>query len=266
MIENKAVIVRAKKLSAGYKSNLLWSEADFSISAGEFVGLLGPNGAGKTTLFRILLGLIKPISGELKILGQPPQKGNPRIGYIPQRRVPDSESKLIAVEYVRLAISGTKYGFSLPAKSRQEYSLALETLNRVDGLDLAESPLSELSGGEMQRIFLAQALVSKPDLILLDEPLANLDIKRSNQLINLVHNIAKEDSIGVVLIAHDINPLLPVIDRIIYIVNGQVATGGLDQVVNSKTLSRLYNAPIEVIKDSKGRIAVLGTEGAIHHD
>jgi zinc/manganese transport system ATP-binding protein len=258
-------IVTARNLSAGYKDRLIWSEANFSVKPGEFIGLLGPNGAGKTTLFRMLLGLIKPIAGEIKILGKVPSQGNPKIGYIPQRRVQDSESKLIALEYVRLAASGTSWGFSLPKKTSQERAQALEVLKRVDGLELADRPLSELSGGEMQRVFLAQALVSKPDLLLLDEPLANMDIRRSTQLIRLVHAIAKQDNIGVVLIAHDINPLLPVIDRIIYIANGQVASGKLDQIVNNETLSKLYDAPIEVLKDSKGRLAVLGVEEAVHH-
>jgi zinc/manganese transport system ATP-binding protein len=258
-------IVSAQNLSAGYKDKIIWSDANFSVKPGEFIGLLGPNGAGKTTLFRMLLGLIKPTSGQIKIMGKVPSQGNPRIGYIPQRRVQDSESRLIALEYVRLAASGTDWGFSLPKRTARERQQALDVLARVDALDLAERPLSELSGGEMQRVFLAQALVSKPDLLLLDEPLANMDIRRSTQLIHLVHTIAKEDKIGVILIAHDINPLLPVIDRIIYIVNGQVATGKLDAIVNGETLSKLYNAPIEVLKDSKGRLAVLGVEEAAHH-
>jgi len=258
-------IVVAKNLSAGYKEKLIWSKANFSVKPGEFIGLLGPNGAGKTTLFLMLLGLIKPVSGQIKIMGKVPSQGNPKIGYIPQRRLQDSESRLVALEYVRLAASGTAWGFSLPKKTVLERQQALEVLKRVDGLDLADRPLSELSGGEIQRVFLAQALVSKPDLLLLDEPLANMDLRRSTELIRLIHTIAKEDQIGVILIAHDINPLLPVIDRIIYIANGHVATGKLDAIVNGETLSKLYNAPIEVLKDSKGRVAVLGVEEAVHH-
>jgi zinc/manganese transport system ATP-binding protein len=260
------VIVSADNLSVGYKNRLIWQNANFSIRPGEFVGLLGPNGAGKTTLFRLLLGLVKPSGGQLNIMGKGPKKGNPKIGYIPQRRLTDSESRLAAIEYVRLAVSGTSYGFSLPKTAKHEIELAYKTLERVDGLELADRALSELSGGEMQRVFLAQALVSKPDLLLLDEPLSNLDIRRSYQLISLIHDIAKQDKIGVILIAHDINPLLPVIDRIIYIANGQVLNGKINEVVTSENLSKLYGASIEVLKDSTGRLAVLGIEEAIHHE
>jgi zinc/manganese transport system ATP-binding protein len=259
-------IVNATNLTGGYKGKTVWRNASFDIKPGEFVGLLGPNGAGKTTLFRMLLGLIKPLGGELDILGHKPKKGNPRIGYIPQRRLADTESKLLAFEYVKMSIYGTSYGFSGPNKYKKEIELATEALKRVDALDLASKPLSQLSGGEMQRIFLAQALASKPDLLLLDEPLSNLDMRRTNQLISLVHKIAKQDDIGVILIAHDINPLLPYIDRVIYIANERVATGRLDEVITGNTLSKLYNAPIEVLKDSKGRLAVLGTEDVTHHE
>jgi zinc/manganese transport system ATP-binding protein len=263
---NNKTIVDATNLSAGYRSRTVWQNANFKIKGGEFIGLLGPNGAGKTTLFKMLLGLNKPLGGELKILGSLPRKGNPNIGYIPQRRNPDSESKLLSIEYVRLAINSTRLGFNMPSTTSRERRLALATLKRVDGSELAYRPISELSGGEMQRVFLAQALVGKPDLLLLDEPLANLDIRRSTQLIKLVSDIAKTDNIGVILIAHDINPLLPVIDRIIYIANGKVASGELKKIVTSRSLSELYNAPIEVLRDSHGRVAVLGIEETIHHD
>jgi zinc/manganese transport system ATP-binding protein len=126
--------------------------------------------------------------------------------------------------------------------------------------------LSELSGGELQRIFFAQALVSKPDLLLLDEPLANMDIRRETELIRLIAQVIKKQNIAVLLIAHDINPLLPVIDRIIYIANGKVASGKPSEIVTSKKLSELYNSPIEVLKSSRGQLAVLGVEEALHHD
>ena len=161
---------------------------------------------------------------------------------------------------------GNKWGIATGKRSKTEYFKAREVLELVDGTELALKPLSELSGGEMQRVFLAQALISKPELLLLDEPLANLDIKRENQLIRLIYSIAKQQNMGVVLIAHDINPLLPLVDRIIYIANGKVTNGKIEQIVNNKTLSELYDAPIEVLRDSKGRIAVLGVEEAIHHD
>lgn len=259
-------IISAQKLSAGYGHRVIWKDANFSIKKGEFIGLLGANGAGKTTLFKILLGIEEPISGKLHLFGSTPKKGNSHIGYVPQRTFIDSETKIDAIEYVRLGINGTKFGFSGAKETKREYEESLNALKLVDAENLAYRPLSELSGGEAQRIFLAQALVSKPDLLLLDEPLANLDIRRETQLISLISKIVKVQNISVMLIAHDINPLLPVVDRIIYIANGRVASGKPNEIITSKKLSELYNAPIEVLRGSKGRLAVLGVEEAAHHN
>ena len=259
-------VIAAKKLAAGFGDKTVWGSADFSIARGEFIGLLGSNGAGKTTLFRLILGLARQSNGTLKVFGSDAERGNSRIGYVPQRRIVDSESKIQSVEYVRLAIAGNRWGFSLASQVRRERQAALDVLATVDATSLAYRPLRELSGGELQRVFLAQALVGKPELLLLDEPLANLDIRRGTQLIRLIHTVAKSQNIAVLLIAHDINPLLPVVDRIIYIANGKVASGKPEKIVTSKRLSELYGAPIEVLHDSKGRLAVLGVEEAVHHD
>jgi len=263
MTDNNIVI--AKDLVAAYKDKVIWSDASFTIGRGEFIGLLGANGAGKTTLFRLLLGLNRPLSGKLELFGKSTTRGNPRIGYVPQRPYIDVESRIEAVEYVRLAISGTKLGFSF-GRADKERQQAYEALISVGAADLANRSLSELSGGELQRIFFAQALVSKPDLLLLDEPLANLDIRREMELIRLISKVVKKQNIAVLLIAHDINPLLPVVDRIIYIANGKVASGKPSEIVTSKKLSELYDSPIEVLRGSKGQLAVLGVEEAIHHD
>ena len=259
-------IVEARNLSGGYRGSPVWSGADFSIQGGEFIGLLGANGAGKTTLFKMLLGLVGSSGGELMVFGRPPQRGNPRIGYVPQHRTIDSETKIEAIEYVRLGTYANKWGFSMSKQAAKERRLAQKALSQVGAEDLAHKPLCELSGGEQQRIFLAQALVGNPDLLLLDEPLANLDIRREGELIRLIQRLAKERNIAVILIAHDINPLLPVVDRIIYIANGKIASGKISEVVTGESLSKLYEAPIEVLSDSQGRLAVLGVEEAMHHD
>ena len=262
---NSNPVISAQDLVAGYKDKVIWRDANFTINRGEFIGLLGANGAGKTTMFRLLLGLSRPVSGRLEVFGKSASRGNPRIGYVPQRPYIDSESKIEAVEYVRLAVSGTKLGFSF-GRSDDERQRAYEALVSVGAANLAHRSLSELSGGELQRIFFAQALVSKPDLLLLDEPLANLDIRRETELIQLISHVVKEQNIAVLLIAHDINPLLPVVDRIIYIANGKVASGKPSEIVTSKKLSELYDSPIEVLKGSRGQLAVLGVEEALHHD
>jgi zinc/manganese transport system ATP-binding protein len=236
------ILISATGLAAGYDKKILWQDATFAIRRGEFTGLLGPNGAGKTTLFRMLLGLNRPIQGTLRVLGHEPRRGDQHIG-----------------------LYGTRWGMGTLSNAQHERVVAFQALEAVDASGLAHQPLGQLSGGELQRIFLAQALVGKPDLLLLDEPLANLDIRRETELIQLISNAVKRENIAVLLIAHDINPLLPVIDGIIYIANGKVATGKVNDIVTTDGLSKLYGAPVEVLRDSRGRIAVLGTEEAAHH-
>lgn len=257
-------IISAQNLSARFSSKTIWQNASFTVHRGEFVALLGPNGAGKTTLMRMLLGLTAPASGTLHIFGETAKRGNARISYIPQRRPIDSDMKIEALEFVRLGFANA-WGFSLPKTTAAEREKALQALQTVDAADLANRSLGALSGGELQRVFLAQALMSKPDLLLLDEPLANLDIRRETQLVQLISKVAREQDVAVVLIAHNINPLLPVVDRILYVVNGKVASGKPEEIITTESLSALYEAPIEVLHDSHGRIAVLGSEEAIHH-
>jgi zinc/manganese transport system ATP-binding protein len=259
-------IIGSKNLAAGYGDKSIWSHANFTIKRGEFVGVLGPNGAGKTTLFRLLLGLSRPRSGELTVFGSVPRRGDTRIGYVPQRRPIDDEIRLASLELVRLGISGTKWGIGWPSQVARERDQAMEALRAVQAEELAERPLGVLSGGELQRVFLAQALVGQPELLLLDEPLANLDIRREYELVHLISSVARAQNVAVLLIAHDINPLLPIVDRLLYAVNGQIATGTPQEIITSQALSTLYDAPVEVLRDSKGRVAVLGTEEAVHHD
>lgn len=255
-------IVLARGLAASYGERTVWRDADFEINRGEFVAVLGPNGAGKTTLFKLILGLMPPAAGSLRIFGHSPRRGDARIGYVPQRHQIDSDIRLESLELVKLGLSGSRWGFGLNSEATNQTSLGV--LAEVGAENLAHRSLGSLSGGELQRIFLAQALVGDPQLLLLDEPLANLDFRRQSALLGLISQVAKSRKVAVLLIAHDINPLLPVMDEVIYMANGQVATGKPDKVVTTEILSRLYNAPVEVIKDSRGRMAVLGAEEAAH--
>ena len=172
-----------------------------------------------------------------------------------------------ALEIVRLGLSGNKLGFGLPGQNKKEREEALKMLRIVGAEELAHRPLSTLSGGELQRIFLAQALVGNPDILLLDEPLASLDIRRECEFVKLIKETATARNITVLLIAHNINPLLSALNRVIYVANGRVAVGNPGDVLNSKALTKLYGSPVEVLRDSYGRIAVIGAEeGAHHHD
>jgi zinc/manganese transport system ATP-binding protein len=264
--KNNKSVIEANKLSAGYGGRIIWNNASFTIKKGDFVGVLGQNGVGKTTLFRLLLGLMQPSGGSLEILGKDPRRGNPKIGYVPQRRPIDSDMTIEALELVRLGVNGDRWGFGGSASAFVERDKAMAALDSVDAGALAHKPLGILSGGELQRVFLAQALVGDVDILLLDEPLANLDVRREVNLVNIINEVVKSRGVTVLLIAHDLNPLLPVLNRVMYVANGSIATGTPKEVVNSETLSSLYGAPIEVLRDSKGRVAVLGTEEAAHHD
>jgi zinc/manganese transport system ATP-binding protein len=260
-VENTTVnydVIDAKSLTAGYRNNTVWRDASFTIGRGEFVAIIGPNGAGKTTLFRLILGLHQSISGELKVFDEQPKRGNPKIGYVPQSHVIDSDTNVESMELVRLGFSGRKWGLSL--FSRNDRRAALRVLEEVGAQDLAHRSLGQLSGGELQRVFLAEALVSDPDILLLDEPLSNLDLRREKELIQLVDNIVRTRNVTALLIAHHINPLLPYLDRVLYVANGKVATGKPSDVLTSRNLTALYGVPIEVLHDSRGNLAIVGIE------
>lgn len=256
-------IITAKNLSIKYGDRVVWQNANFAVEKGKFIGILGPNGSGKTTLFRLLLGLAKPTSGELDVLGGNPHRGNPRIGYVPQRHHIDSDMNIEALEIVRIGLTGNKWGMSL--SGAKERKMAFEALQIVGAEKLAHRPLGKLSGGELQRVFLAEALVAKPDLLLLDEPLANLDIRRETNLVQLVSEIVKSEGVTALLIAHNINPLLPVLDSVIYVAEGKIATGTPSEIFTSESLTKIYGTQVEVLHDSRGRVAILGVDEAPHH-
>jgi zinc/manganese transport system ATP-binding protein len=260
MISESSTIILAQDLAAGYRDNTIWRNANFSINRGEFVAIIGPNGAGKTTLFRLLLGLQQPLEGTIRVFSQPPKRGNPLIGYVPQRHAIDSEMNIQSMELVRLAFSGKQWGFSVSKKDHEAASAALKA---VGSIELAHRSLSALSGGELQRIFLAEALVSNPELLLLDEPLSNLDMRREKDLVQLVSEVVRSRRVTALLIAHNINPLLPFLDKVVFVANGKIATGEPEKVLTSEALTALYGSPIEVLHDSKGNVAIIGIDE--HH-
>jgi len=254
-------LISAENLAAGYREKVVWQNANFTFGRGEFVAVIGPNGAGKTTLFRMLLGLQPPISGTINVLGSAPKRGNPQIGYVPQRHTIDSETNVESQELVRLGVSGKRWGFN--PFSHWDHEAANAALEAVSAQDLARRPLGVLSGGELQRIFLAEALVSNPDILLLDEPLSNLDLKRETDLLHLVNDVVRKRGVTALLIAHNINPLLPHLDKVMYIANGKVATGKPSEVLTSESLTALYGVQVEVLRDPHGNVAIIGVEE--HH-
>jgi zinc/manganese transport system ATP-binding protein len=234
-------------------------DVGFTIRRGEFVGLIGANGAGKTTLMRVILGLLQPSAGEIRISGRPRgRRGGGAVGYVPQKIQLDPDMPLRARDLVGLGLDGNRLGFPLPSRSRR--ALVDEMLHAVDAEHIADARVGNLSGGEQQRIMIAHALVSHPGLLLLDEPLANLDIASEQEVVALLARIAAEQQIAVLISAHEMNPLLPVMDRIVYMAEGRAASGPTEDVVRDDVLSELYGHHVDVIH-VHGRILVVAGRG-----
>lgn len=259
-------IVRARDLAAGYADQPVWSGASFDIQPGEFVAVLGPNGAGKSTLLKLLIGLIRPAQGSLEVLGESPRRGNPAIGYVPQARSLDPEIAFRGLDLVRLGVDGHRWGFALPLRSGVGSGARVrQAVEAVEASAFAGRKLGQMSGGERQRLLLAQALVGEPSLLLLDEPLANLDVRNQANMAELISSLARARHLAVVIVAHDLNPLRRVIDRVCYLAGGGLAIGRPDEVVTSEVLSRLYGALVEVLVDSRGRRFVVGIDEELAH-
>lgn len=254
-------VVSAEHLAVRLGARHIWSDASFDIHAGEFLVILGPNGAGKSTLLRLLLGALRPNEGSIQVLGAAPRRGNPLIGYVPQRRTLDPDLHVRGRDLVLLGLDGHQWGFALPGRARRrQQELVEKALVSVDALAYADRPIGQLSGGEQQRLLLAQALVSQPRLLLLDEPLASLDLRNQQGSAQLIARLARAAGITVLLVAHDVNPLLPVLDRVLYVARGRVTIGRPDELITTEALSHLYDAPVEVLHDSRGRVFVVGLE------
>ena len=233
------------------------NDVNLTIAPGEFIVILGPNGAGKTTLLRLLLGLIQPRSGSIQVLGSSPRRGNPAIGYAPQHRHIEADLPLRARDLVGFGLDGHRWGIGLPDRNRR--ARIDQALAEVDALDLAEAPVGQLSGGEQQRLLIAQALLTNPKLLLLDEPLANLDLTRQQEVVALIARVCGAHGVTALLVSHDINPLLQVTDRVLFMAHGHSAIGAPDEVITSQTLTQLYGSPVEVIQ-ALGRFFVVGAE------
>ncbi len=248
--------------------DLVWHDVSLTIDQGEFVALLGPNGAGKSTLLHVLLGQLPLTAGQARVFGSAAGSANAQIGYLPQRRSFDSSIRIRGADLVRLGLDGNRWGLPLPFINRDREHAAEERVREAIRLVSAESyagrPIGELSGGEQQRLLIAQALVSDPKLLILDEPLDSLDLPNQSAVAALLNRICREEGIGVLLVAHDINPILPYLDQAIYLAGGRAISGSPDEVVTSEMLTRLYGVPIETLRTSDGRVVVVGEPDAPH--
>jgi zinc/manganese transport system ATP-binding protein len=241
----------------------VWSGVDLAVGAGEFVAVLGPNGSGKTTLLKVLLGELPLSAGRATLLGGQPGSANRRIGYLPQRRHFDAGVRIRGIDLVRLGLDGTRWGLPLRRSGAERVKGVIDL---VGAGEYARRPIGQLSGGEQQRLLIAQALVSDPSVLILDEPLDSLDLPNQTAVAALLGRICRERGVTVILVAHDVNPLLPYLDRVVYFGGGHAAVGTPRQVITAETLSNLYGVLIDVLETSDGRLVVVGLpEAPAHH-
>jgi len=247
-------VLRVAGVSVSLAGRQVLDDVSFTVGAGQFTGLIGPNGAGKTTLLRVILGLQRAAAGTVSVLGQPRSRRNPSIGYVPQKVLLDPDLPMRARDLVALGIDGHRFGMPLPSKGRTQ--AVSEMLHAVDADRFADARVGNLSGGEQQRVLIAHALISRPRLLLLDEPLANLDLRSGQEVVSLLARIAAQQQVAVLLSAHEMNPLLPVMERVVYLAAGRAASGPADQVIQAEVLSRLYGHHVDVVH-VHGRVLVV---------
>ncbi|HKM87126.1 MAG TPA: ATP-binding cassette domain-containing protein [Xanthobacteraceae bacterium] len=247
-------VIELDGVTIGIGGRSILADASFAIKRGEFIGVLGPNGAGKTTLMRAILGLLSPSAGSLRVFGRAPERGDPNIGYLPQVRTVVPDLRVRGFDFIASSVHGERWG--VPSLTRADRAMIDKTLVAADARDLAGRPLSDMSGGERQRLLLAQALLGEPQLLLLDEPLISLDYRYQEAVIDLVRRFARERNITVLFSAHELNQLIGTIDRVLYLGNGHAALGTLAEVATAPVLSKLYGADIQVVH-ADGHIFVL---------
>ena len=256
-------VLRVEDVSVSLGGRRVLDRVSFAVEAGGFCGLIGSNGAGKTTLLRVILGLIAPSSGRVEVAGGTRSRRTPSAGYVPQKIVLEADIPLRARDLVGLGLDGHRFGISRPTAKRR--AAIDQLLDAVGATSFADARIGNLSGGEQQRVMIAQALISGPKLLLLDEPLANLDIRSAAEVVELLAKIAADQHVAILLSAHDINPLLPVMDQVVYLADGRAVSGTTDEVVQTDTLSKLYGHHVEVLRVAGRVLVVSGAEHQAHH-
>jgi zinc/manganese transport system ATP-binding protein len=256
-------VVRLEGAQARIGGRTIWSDVSFAIAEGEFTAILGPNGSGKTTLLRVLLGELPLAAGTASVLGRAPGEVSGQIGYLPQRRHFDPSIRIRGIDLVRLGLDGARWGLPLGRSWRER---ADEVIDLVGAGKYAGRAIGRLSGGEQQRLLIAQALISRPRVLILDEPLDSLDLPNQTAVAALLARISRQQDVTVLLVAHDVNPLLTYLDRVVYFGAGHAAVGTPREVITADTLTRLYGVAIEVLQAADGRLVVVGLpEAPAHH-
>ncbi len=236
-----------------FQQTVALQDVSFRLERGEFLGVIGPNGSGKTTLLKTVLGLIKPIQGKVTVLGASGRrikKVRTRIGYVPQRRPIDVKFPVQVLDAVLMGSYGRLGLLRRPGK--EEKAKAREVLKAVGLAEMAFHTAGHLSGGQQQRLFLARALVGEPEVLLLDEPTAGVDVATRGQIVELVHHIHRERRLTTIYVTHDVNEVLPCLNRVMFLNRTVEALGSCADVLNADVLARLYGTPVAVV-ESQGR-------------
>ncbi|HWX88131.1 MAG TPA: metal ABC transporter ATP-binding protein [Solirubrobacteraceae bacterium] len=267
-LEIPAIELRDARVRIGARPpRTVWSGVDLTVRAGEFVAVLGSNGSGKSTLLKAILGLVETAPGAVGVLGGPAGGANREIGYLPQRHGFGSTLPVRGMDLVRLGLDGSNWGVPLGVSAgarRRARERVREVIDLVGASAYAERPFGELSGGEQQRILIAQALVRRPRILMLDEPLDSLDLPNQAAVTALVQRICRTENVAVLLVAHDVNPLLAYLDQVIYLAGGRALQGAVEDVITGPKLSELYGVEIEVLRTRDGRLVVVGQPEAPH--
>ncbi|MGF6881860.1 zinc/manganese transport system ATP-binding protein [Nocardia sp. GAS34] len=259
-------VVRMNGAAAVVGGRQIWSHVSLAVRPGQFVAVLGPNGAGKSTLLRAVLGLTSTPDGTVEVLGAPPGRRNTGIGYLPQRRAFDAGVRIRGIDIVSLGLDGARWGTPMPWLSkivsperfRARQQRVHEVIELVGAEAYAHRPIGQCSGGEQQRLLIAQALIRRPRLLLLDEPLDSLDVPSQAGISALIRDICHHERVAVMMVAHDVNPILPYLDRVVYVARGAAVSGSPEDIITGEKLTALYGIPIEVLRDSAGRLVVVG--------
>jgi zinc/manganese transport system ATP-binding protein len=255
-------VLSIRDASLAFGDRTLWSGLNLDVEAGEFVAVLGPNGTGKTSLLKAILGQQALTTGSVELLGRPARRGNPSVGYVPQQKLLASGTPLRARDLVALGVDGHRWG--PPISSSATKAKVTELLRAVGATEYANAPVATLSGGEQQRVRIAQAIASDPALLLCDEPLLSLDLAHQRSVSELIDEQRRRLNTAVLFVTHDVNPVLGMVDRVLYLAGGRFTIGTAKEVLRSEVLSELYGTPVDVF-ESRGRIVVVGGGDEEHH-